>query len=69
MATVSLNGDFLAAATVGEWVEAEGEVVRRTRALVFTRGAILCGERTLLTASGLWKIFDNAGGAAPTPGR
>ena len=63
MATVSLNGDFLAAAKAGEWVEAEGEVVRRTRELVFTRGAIVCGARTLFTASGVWKIFEP--GAAP----
>jgi acyl-coenzyme A thioesterase PaaI-like protein len=60
---VSLNGDLLAAAKADEWVEAEGEVVRRTRELVFTRGTILYGERTLFTASGVWKIFDS--GAAP----
>ena len=63
MATVSLNGDFLAAAKPEEWVEAEGEVVRRTRALVFTRGAIFCGQRTLFTASGVWKIFESGEGA------
>jgi uncharacterized protein (TIGR00369 family) len=65
MATVSLSGDFLAAAKADEWVEAEGEVVRRTRELVFTRGTIVCGERTLFTASGVWKIFDSGGAAAP----
>jgi len=59
MATVSLNGDFLAAAKLAEWVEAEGKVVRRTRALVFARGTIFCGERTLLTASGVWRIFES----------
>ena len=71
MATVSLNGDFLAAAKAGEWVEAEGEVVRRTRELVFTRGAIVCGARTLFTASGVWKIFEPsaAPGNAPSHGK
>ena len=63
MATVSLNGDFLAAAKADGWVEAEGEVVRRTRELVFTRGAITCEGRTLFTASGVWKLFES--GAAP----
>ena len=63
MATVSLNGDFLAAAKPEEWVEAEGAVVRRTRVLVFTRGAIFCGERTLFTASGVWKVFESGAGA------
>ncbi len=69
MATVSLNGDFLAAAKADEWVEAEGAVVRRTRELVFTRGAIFCGERTLFTASGVWKIFDPASASPPPQGR
>ena len=69
MATVSLNGDFLGAAKSDEWIEAEGDVVRRTRELVFTRGTIFCGERTLFTASGVWKIFESGARVPPPVGR
>lgn len=54
-ATVSLNCDFVEGALPGELVEGEAEVTRTTRSIVFVQGRLRCGERLILTASGLWK--------------
>ncbi len=55
LVTVSLNSEFIAAGQTGEIVEAEGEIVRRTRSLAFVRGRVFVGDRTLLTASAVLK--------------
>lgn len=55
VATVSLNCDLLDGARPGELVEGEATVTRITRSIVFVRGSVCCGERVVLTASGLWK--------------
>ncbi len=55
-ATVSLNADFLAAAVPGDWIEAEGDITRRTSSLVFIRGSAYLGTKTIATASGVWKV-------------
>jgi uncharacterized protein (TIGR00369 family) len=57
-ATVSLNCDFVASAAPGDLIEASARVTRVTRSIVFVQGALYCGERLLLTASGLWKRLD-----------
>ena len=51
LVTVSLNSEFIAAGQDGDIIEAEGELVRRTRSLAFTRGRVFVGNRTLLAAS------------------
>ncbi|MFC7335346.1 PaaI family thioesterase [Rhodocista pekingensis] len=51
--TVSLHGDFIAAGREGELVEATGEVTRASRSLVFVRGLLTAGERTLFGFSGI----------------
>jgi len=56
-ATVTLNTDFLAAAKSGDWVEGVAEVTRTTRSLAFVRVKIWSEDRTILTATGIWKIF------------
>lgn len=53
--TVSMNSEFVAAGQDGDLIEAESEVVRRTRSLAFTRGRVHVGDRTLLTASAVLK--------------
>lgn len=54
-ATVSLNCDFIDGARPGDLIEGAAEVTRITRSVVFVQGALFCGERRLLSASGLWK--------------
>lgn len=53
--TASLNGEFVDSATVGELIECTGEVVRAGGSLVFIRGQIFTGSRTLLNFSAIVK--------------
>jgi len=53
--TVALDNQFLDAAREGELIEATGEVTRAGGSLVFVRGQVTSGERTLLTFSGVIK--------------
>ena len=54
--TVSLNGEFVGPAHLGELVEATGEVVRAGGSLVFMRGKIEAGGRPVMTFSGVVKV-------------
>lgn len=56
-ATITLNSNFLAPAKLGDWLEAKAEISRRGRSVVFVGGRVLCGDRILLTAEGVWKIL------------
>lgn len=56
-ATVSLNTDLVAAARPGDWIEAAGEVTRKSSSLVFACGRAYVGESTLATAAGMWKVL------------
>ena len=46
---------FVDAVQIGDFVEANCEVVRRTRALIFMTGGLVVG-----TASGIWKALGPA---------
>lgn len=54
--TVSLSCDFVGPGKLGDVIEAHVRVTRRTRTIVFLSADILSGGRTLLVASGVWKI-------------
>jgi uncharacterized protein (TIGR00369 family) len=53
--TVTLNGEFVGPAQLGDRVEAAGQVVRAGRSMVFIRGLITCGDEPLLNFSGVVK--------------
>ena len=53
--TANLSGDFLDAGMEGELIEARGQVTRAGKSLVFIRGLITTGERTLMSFSGIVK--------------
>ena len=55
--TVSLNSEFVASGHFGDLIEAQGELVRRTRSMAFTRGQVTCGDRVLLIASAVLKLI------------
>jgi uncharacterized protein (TIGR00369 family) len=55
--TIQLNGHFLDAVRPGEFVRVEGEVTRRTRTLVFTRGLLRAGGRDVAAVDGIWRIL------------
>ena len=48
-ATVSFNCQFIASARLDDWVEAETEVVRRTRSMCFLTGKLVLEDRSILT--------------------
>lgn len=58
--TVSLNCDFVAGAKGDETITATATVTRRTRSLVFISGELKAGGRTVLTATGIWKVLNAA---------
>jgi len=55
MLTVSLNSDFVAAASEGAFVEARAEVTRRTGSLAFLRAQITSGDHVLLNCNAVVK--------------
>ena len=63
-ATVSMNSDFLSAAQAGDWIEGVGDIMRRTRSLIFVRALLRVGDRPVLSAQGVWKFV--AKGHVPT---
>jgi uncharacterized protein (TIGR00369 family) len=56
--TVSLNCDFVGPGRLGDLIEARIRVTRRARTMVFLSGELVAGDRTLLVATGLWKVPD-----------
>lgn len=63
--TVSFDMQFVGAGRIGSFVTCEGEVVRRTRSLVFMRGLLRTGDRPVGIAQGTWKILSDRRGRAP----
>ncbi len=55
--TVQLSTQFVSPARIGELVEGRAEVLRATRTLVFVRGTLTAGDRTVVSAEGVWKIL------------
>jgi uncharacterized protein (TIGR00369 family) len=59
MVTISFNAEFTAPALVGDFVEARGEIVRRTKSMIFVRGQVFVRgepeERLVLNFSGIIK--------------
>ncbi|HWA62128.1 MAG TPA: PaaI family thioesterase [Caulobacteraceae bacterium] len=53
--TASMNSEFIDGAREGELIEARGEVVRNGGSLVFLRGQVSTGGRTLLNFSAIIK--------------
>ncbi|GGG37969.1 hypothetical protein GCM10010964_27270 [Caldovatus sediminis] len=59
-ATIQLDLHYLAPVMPGDFVEARGEVVRRTRSVVFVRGHLAVGGRQVLSANGIWKVLESS---------
>jgi acyl-coenzyme A thioesterase PaaI-like protein len=56
--TLQLQMQFTAAAPLGSFLTCRPEMVRRTSQIVFMRGLIMAGERTIASADGMWKLLD-----------
>ncbi len=59
--TVSLNCDFVGPVKLSETIVTKVEITRRTRSIVFVSATLRVEERTVLTATGLWKILGEGG--------
>jgi len=53
--TLTFNAEFIGAGGLNGWVEAEGDVLRVTRSLIFVRGLVTQASRPLLAFSGTLK--------------
>ena len=56
--TAQLQLQFVAVAKIGEFVSCKPEVIRQTTRLIFARGLIRAGARTIASADGIWKVFE-----------
>ena len=57
--TTSFEMQFVGAGRIGSFVELEGEVVQRTRTMVFMRGLLRSGRRLVASCQGSWKILSD----------
>lgn len=53
--TVSLTTQFLAPASLGEWVEGRANVLRRSKNLLFVEGLATCEGTPVMQVSGIFK--------------
>jgi uncharacterized protein (TIGR00369 family) len=58
--TVALNCDFVGPGRLGDVVEARVRVTRKARTMVFLSAELVADGRTLLVATGLWKVVGQA---------
>jgi uncharacterized protein (TIGR00369 family) len=54
--TVNMQTHFLRGARLGDLVEVEPQLLRRTRALVFMRGDFTAAGDIVMTAASIWKL-------------
>lgn len=55
--TVRMVTDFIDAAEIGDWIEGTGIVSGRDHDIYTVSGRIWCGERTIMTATGIFKAL------------
>ena len=56
--TAQLAVQFTAAARIGDVITCQPEVVRKTSSMVFVRGLIEAGGRTVASVDGIFKLLD-----------
>ncbi|HSW12942.1 MAG TPA: PaaI family thioesterase [Solimonas sp.] len=56
--TAQLQLQFISGARIGELVSCKPELIRLSSQLIFVRGLISAGGRTVASADGIWKILD-----------
>ena len=62
--TIQLNTHFLSAVRPGEFVSIAGEVTRRTGSMVFVRGVVSAGGRSVGAVDGIWRVLRGGGGGS-----
>ena len=57
VATMNLNTNYLAAAKLGDWVEAYCQIDRMSKRTAYCSGRIVCGDDVLMTMSAVFAIL------------
>ena len=57
--TLSLQTQFVSIARIGDFITCTPEIVRQSKQIVFVRGLIKTGEKTIASVEGLWKLLGN----------
>ena len=57
-ATVALNVQFVAGATAGGWVSGRARLRKLTRTMAFLDAEASVGDKLLLTATAIFRVFD-----------
>ena len=57
VATATLTVNFLGAARLGDWLEAEARIDRIGKRLGYASGSIRCGDETIATMSGVFSVL------------
>jgi uncharacterized protein (TIGR00369 family) len=60
--TVNLSVDFVASAQLGDWVQMEPELVRRTTKLMFSTALVKVGDQVVARTSAIYRLLS----AGPT---
>ena len=55
LVTISLNGDFVGAGRIGDWIVGRAWAARRGSGMIFMQSEFAAGSRTVLTATGIWR--------------
>jgi uncharacterized protein (TIGR00369 family) len=56
-ATIALDAQYLAPAPLDAWFEGRAEIQGIEDDMAFVRTLVTCGERAILTADGVWRLF------------
>lgn len=56
--TAQLQVHFVGAARVGDFITCQPEIIRQTRQLLFLRGLINAGDKTVASTDGIWKVLE-----------
>lgn len=65
MPTIGLQVDYLGPAPVGTWVQGEGEVLRRTRSMVFVQAQVTSDGNAAVRTSGIFSFRPPQGDDVP----
>jgi len=57
VSTISLTTNFLSGAKLDEWIEATATIDRIGKKLAYVSGSIYCGDRAIMTMTGVFNIF------------
>ena len=60
MATLSLQTQFVSVARIGDFVTCTAELVRESKQIIFVRGLIKAGDKTIASVEGMWKLLESA---------